>query len=256
MSGPKTATDLHWNRRAAAEADDVVVNIGDSIQRNLENDFILPRLPADGRVLEVGCGNGFLTRLIRERVAYVDAFDYAENMVARAVQFCGEANNRFFQDNVLSLENISGPYDAVVCVRVLINLPDVAAQRRAIETMAGCLRPGGRLIMVEGFADGFEALNTLRVSLGIDPLAPAAINVYARFDQLRPTIETQFAIEDRFHSGMFDFLTRVVYPSLVGADGATGPSDFHTRIASIAGRFNPDELQPLARLRGFLLRKR
>ena len=252
----KTATDLHWNRRAAEERDDTTVNIGDTVQRALENDFILPRLPAAGRVLEIGCGNGYLTRLIRERVAHVDAFDYAENMVARAIERCGETNNRFFQDNLLAPERVRGPYDAAVCVRVLINLPDVAAQRAAIGTIAGWLRPGGRLILVEGFADGFEALNALREKAGIAPMAPAAINVYDCLDAMMPAIEAAFAVEERFHSGMFDFLTRVVYPSLVGADRANGPADFHKRIAPIARAFNPEAMRPLARLHGFLLTKR
>ena len=67
----KSNTDRHWNERALAEGDDARVNIHDTVQRDLELDFIFSHLPVDGRVLEVGCGNGYVTRQLRERVRHV-----------------------------------------------------------------------------------------------------------------------------------------------------------------------------------------
>ncbi len=75
------------------------------------------------RVLEVGCGNGYSSAVFRKCVQHLDGFDQSENMVARAKTTCGETNNRFLVDNVLAPSSaIAGPYDAVICVRVLINL--------------------------------------------------------------------------------------------------------------------------------------
>jgi len=97
----KSNTDRHWNDRALSESDDARVNIADTVQRDLELQFIFSQLPADAQVLEVGCGNGYVTRQLRERVRHVDAFDYAENMVARGRANYGETNNRFFHGSVL-----------------------------------------------------------------------------------------------------------------------------------------------------------
>src|SRR5258708_3026506 len=105
----KTSTDRHWNERAASVGDDVEVNIMDIFQRNLEYEYVCRWLERHMGVVEVGCGNGFSTQRFRELVAQVDAFDYAENMVARARHTVGETNNRFIHDDVLNPQSLQGP---------------------------------------------------------------------------------------------------------------------------------------------------
>jgi 2-polyprenyl-3-methyl-5-hydroxy-6-metoxy-1,4-benzoquinol methylase len=136
----KLPTDEYWNERAATFADHRAVNIHDLAQRRLENEFILAAVRPADRLLEVGCGNGYLTSELRQRASFVDAFDFAENMIASAKQTVGEHNNRFFIDSILSPQHVSPPYDSVVCVRVLINLASFEEQRSAIQNMAQCLQ--------------------------------------------------------------------------------------------------------------------
>jgi SAM-dependent methyltransferase len=254
---PKSSTDLHWNRRALTEEDEARVNIYDTVQRDLELDFVFAHLPESGRVLEVGCGNGYVTRQIRERCAWVDAFDFAENMIERACRSWGERNNRFYHGSVLDPATCEATaYTAAVCVRVLINLQSLAEQVSSLDNIAGWLVPGGKLILIEGFRDGFEALNRLRHDLGLPDIVPAAINYYSYLAGLKPAIDARFEVVDSFHTGMFDFLTRIVYPRLVGPDQVESAGDFHDKIASVARSFNPADTMPLARVRGFALVKR
>jgi len=253
----KSKTDLHWNERAAREKDDAKVNIADTVQRDLELDFVFAHLPRAGRVVEVGCGNGYVSRQVRERVAQLDSFDYAENMVERARRSYGEQNNRFFHGSVLDPSACAGEtYDAAICVRVLINLRDLAEQAAAIGNIAGWLKPGGTLILVEGFRDGFDALNRLRHDIALPDILPAAINCYVGLTELMPKIEERFEIVDTFHTGMFDFLTRIIYPRLVGPDRVGEDGEFHRKIEIVARQFNPAALSSLARVRGFALAKR
>lgn len=251
----KSNTDLHWNERAAQEADDAKVNIGDTAQREVELHYIAPNLRATDKLLEVGCGNGYLTNRLREIVKHVDAFDYAENMVERGKRLFGEKNNRFFHDNLLAPQHFNGPYDAILCVRVLINLRNLAEQQQAIRNLAAALRPGGRLILAEGFMDGFEALNSLRADAALPPLEPAAINYYSRKAELMPTIEELFTVESSFHSGMFDVLTRVAYPAAVGHQNAQ-TSAYHDHILQLAIKLNGPELAPYGRIQGMILEKK
>lgn len=251
----KSATDAFWNERAASVAEDIEVNIMDIFQRELEYDAVCRYLRSDMRLLEVGCGNGFSTRRFRSLVAHVDAFDYSPNMVERARAEVGEENNRFFQDDILDPKRLEGPYDTVVCVRVLINLPSVADQHRAVENMAHLVRTDGLLLLVEGFTEGFEELTRVRTRAGLSPLEPAAINVYAALASLQPTLERHFTLEDTFHLGAYDFLTRVVYPAVAGEENVRHNSVFSERCVPVARAFNPDCLESLSRIRGLVLRK-
>ena len=252
----KTHTDIHWNDRAESVERDIEVNIMDIFQRELEYDAICTYLKPEMRVLEVGCGNGFSTRRFRELVEHVDAFDYAESMVARAKETVGETNNRFFEDNVLAPSSFEGPYDAVVCVRVLINLAGLDQQKLALENMSAATRTGGLLILAEGFTEGFDALNELRGQVGLSPIIPAAINFYSSVEDLRPLWERSFDLAETFHLGAYDFLTRVVYPQVAGEDNVRHNTNFSERCSELARAFNPDCFGELSRMRGFVLRKR
>jgi SAM-dependent methyltransferase len=252
----KTATDIHWNERAASVADDIEVNIMDIFQRDLEYDYVGPYLSSDMRILEVGCGNGFSTERFRELVAHVDAMDYAENMIERARERVGERNNRFILDNILEPTQLEGPYDAVVCVRVLINLADFEQQQRALEAMASLLESGGKLILVEGYVEGFEALSELRNELELGSVTPASINYYSRLSDFMPIVERDFELTDTFHLGAYDYLTRVMYPMVAGPENVKHNTVMSERCVQLARAFNPDCFEPFSRIRGLVLRKR
>jgi SAM-dependent methyltransferase len=252
----KSTTDQFWNRRATEVTDQAKVNIDDTVQRDFELRFIVEQLSPSMRMLEVGCGNGYITDQIRKQVAFVDAFDYAENMVRRARARYGETNNWFFHDSVLDPKQTRGPYDAILCVRVLINLRDLTEQVRAVSNLCDLLRPGGRLILIEGYRDGFDELNGLRTAIGLPPAQPAAINYYSSLSELMPHILTSFSVAATFNTGLFDFLTRIVYPALAGPENAVGPGDFHKKIEPIIHSVRGNELARYARLFGFSLTKR
>jgi len=190
----KTQTDRHWNDRAASVENDIEVNIMDIFQRELEYDAICGYLSPDMRVLEVGCGNGFSTRRFRELVAHVDAFDYADNMIERAKHSVGETNNRFFLDNVLDPKHFDGPYDTVICVRVLINLADLEQQRQALRNMTEATRSGGLLILAEGFTEGFDELSHVRTDAGLSPVAPATASDFQRTPPSRVANRLRFEL--------------------------------------------------------------
>ena len=90
--------------------------------------------PAPARVLEVGCGRGDLARAIADAGYEVVAIDpdAPEGEIFRAI----------------SLAELTdpGPFDAVVAVRALHHIPDLAG---AVAKIARLLRPGGRLVVHE-----------------------------------------------------------------------------------------------------------
>jgi ubiquinone/menaquinone biosynthesis C-methylase UbiE len=252
----KSSTDRHWNARATGVENDIDVNIMDVFQRDLEYECVCRYLTKDMTVLEVGCGNGFSTQRFRVLTKHIDAFDYAEDMIKRAKASFGETNNRFIHDNVLSPQHLVGSYDTVICIRVLINLQNLEQQCQVIRNLVPFVKPQGLFIVAEGFTEGFDALTQLRSQIDLPPIEPAKINFYSPLDAVLPEIEKHFAVEDTFHLGMYDYLTRVVYPLMVGTENITRNSVFHERCAQLARAYNPDCFAPFSRMRGFICRKR
>ena len=250
-----SATDQYWSDRARQVANDADVNITDVFQRELELDAIGPLLTPSMRVLEAGCGNGFTTARLRRLVAHVDAFDYSGEMIARARSTYGEENNRFVQDNVLEPQSIAGPYDAVLCTRVLINLRNLDEQRRAIQALAGLVAPAGRLILTEGFSDGFAGLTALRGAIGLPPVEPAGINCYSTVSDVLAGLGPEWRVSRSFHLGMYDYLTRVVYPMIAGPENVRHNTAISEKSLALARAHNPESMQPLSRVRGFMLER-
>jgi ubiquinone/menaquinone biosynthesis C-methylase UbiE len=109
---------------------------------------MLPAAPA--RVAEMGCGTGTLSVLLANEGYAVDGVDFSPEMLRRAEAKAaeGRAQVRFVEGDASRPALEEGHYDVVLCRHVLWAMPDpVDALRR----WARLLRPGGRLVLVEGF---------------------------------------------------------------------------------------------------------
>jgi len=88
----------------------------------------IPALP--GGVLEIGSGPGFLKRLIRDAIT-------SEIMSIKGIDLVCDASNLPFAD---------GSLRAIVMVDVLHHIPDAEG---FFARASACLRPGGRVVMIE-----------------------------------------------------------------------------------------------------------
>ena len=96
------------------------------------------------RVLDVGCGEGYFTRLIDKSGAYVEGLDIAKELIAKAKHASPDISY-----HVASAENMaiikSGYFDAMTCVLALQNMERLDA---VIKECARVLKPKGRAIFV------------------------------------------------------------------------------------------------------------
>jgi SAM-dependent methyltransferase len=143
-----------WDAEAAAFDEAPDHGLLDADVRDAWRDLLLGVLPpAPAHVADLGCGTGTLAMLLAEQGYAVDALDFAPAMVARAREKVDAA-----PPGVRSLVTVregdaahSGlapaSVDVVLCRHVLWALADpVAVVRRWV----AALRPGGRLVLVEG----------------------------------------------------------------------------------------------------------
>ena len=104
---------------------------------------------AGRRVLDLGCGKGGLSRLLRDRGAEVVAFDIASAMLSQA-----DSRLMRVKGNARSLPLRSGVFDAVAIVEALqhvLRIDDVLAEAARV------LKPGGTLIVIDKNAAGLNA---------------------------------------------------------------------------------------------------
>ena len=107
----------------------------------------LPPSPAD--VVDLGCGTGTLSVLLAREGFRVRGLDFAEAMVAAADAKAARAgvDIAFARGDAASPPYELGSCDVVLSRHVLWALPDPA---RALATWVRLLRPGGRLVLIEG----------------------------------------------------------------------------------------------------------
>ncbi|QFQ96227.1 methyltransferase domain-containing protein [Streptomyces phaeolivaceus] len=105
----------------------------------------LPRRPSD--VLDLGCGTGSLSLLATEQGHRVTGIDTSTAMVALARAKLAGRPAVFLVGDAAAPPVGEERFDVILVRHVLWTLPDPG---RALRHWCGLLRPGGRLVLVEG----------------------------------------------------------------------------------------------------------
>lgn len=98
-----------------------------------------PFLPRQGEVLDIGCGEGYLSRILIENGCRVTGIDYSPEAIEKAARLPG----RFLVRDIYDFRP-KKKFDWVVCSEVLEHLPD---DRLALKLMASWLKPKGRILL-------------------------------------------------------------------------------------------------------------
>lgn len=98
---------------------------------------------AQGRLLDVGCGPGMLSRRLARTGCRVIGVDYNPRMIAHA-RAQPVSGVRFLRMNAERLSFAEGSFDGVVCSNLLYYVPDPA---RVLGQIRRVLRAGGRLTL-------------------------------------------------------------------------------------------------------------
>jgi ubiquinone/menaquinone biosynthesis C-methylase UbiE len=106
------------------------------------------------RVLDVGCGTGVFAARIREALpkARVCGIDLVAGMLTKGAERWRRVADRVapVQGDSERLPFAAGSFDVVTCANSFHHYPH---QERAVAEMLRVLKPGGRLMLVDGFRD-------------------------------------------------------------------------------------------------------
>jgi SAM-dependent methyltransferase len=134
-----------WDRLA----DDWQIQVGDDgdANRRLNSDPVLWAMLGDvagRRVLDAGCGTGYLSRQLAARGAVVTGVDVSKRMIALARAASSALDLRV--DSCTTLSTVGdGTIDAIVANYVVMDVPDLPA---TIAAFSRVLRPGGIAVLV------------------------------------------------------------------------------------------------------------
>ncbi len=129
-----------WDQRMAEGNDFFSILLWPAVEKLL--------YPVAGeRILDAACGNGLTSRRLAQAGARVSAFDFSEEMIARARQRGGSSQIEYHvldatdREALLSLG--AGAFDGALCNMALMDMAEITPLMNALAML---LRPNGRFV--------------------------------------------------------------------------------------------------------------
>lgn len=235
----------------------------DYLLRELEIDLASEYMRHGDRMLDVGCGLGYALREYAQRCQVVGiGLDYAENMVKGARERLKETAPslplEFVHGSVAEMTFEDNYFDIATSHRCLMALLDWEMQKRALKELHRVLKPGGKLVLMEGTFDGLERLNFYRRMFGLAEIESEGrdrlLTLKFHERELLQVIEPDFELIRTQRFGMYYFLTRIVQPLFMAPE----PPRYDHRLNEVArhiAHLVPD-FEKIGHLVGFVLKKR
>ncbi|MEU6260063.1 class I SAM-dependent methyltransferase [Streptomyces sp. NPDC047043] len=143
-----TGADVDWDAQAASFDDEPDHGLRDPEIRRAWAARLASWLPERaGDVLDLGCGTGSLSLLAAEQGHRVTGVDSSASMIDLARAKLAGRDAAFLVGDAAAPPVGEQRFDVVLVRHVLWALPDPG---RALRHWRGLLRPGGRLVLVEG----------------------------------------------------------------------------------------------------------
>jgi ubiquinone/menaquinone biosynthesis C-methylase UbiE len=155
----KRQVAAHWDRRAQHFDEDFGHSIRTPAERAAWDRILDLVLPARARIdaLDAGCGTGFLSFELAARGHHVIGVGFAPSMIAEARRKAAERGGSsvgFEEADAEQLPFMPATFDLVISRHLLWTL---AHPEAAIDEWIRVLRPGGRLVVVDGQFDAGAA---------------------------------------------------------------------------------------------------
>lgn len=217
---------IHWEKagESLALSDNITPTSRDPYLGELEERAVIPWLEPGQLALDIGCGDASHTVKYAGYVDRIIGLDVSSSLLSlarkRMLDQGLEDKMELVAASILDLPQCldNRKCDCIVSQRCLINLPDWEKQKEALLKIHDTLKPGGRLIMTEGFQDELDNLNQLRQSLNLTPINVVEYNRNLCHDEFDNFITQYFSIKATADYGLYIVLSRVFHPLQVYPD--------------------------------------
>lgn len=168
------STQQLWDAEAATFDDEPDHGLRDPQIRRAWLDLLRQWLPTPPTtILDIGCGTGTLSVLMAEQGHTVTGIDLSPKMIAQAEAKAAAAA----QSITFHVMDAAFPqfgqhqYDLILCRHLLWALPEPPV---VLQRWAALLKPGGRLVLIEGF---WHTGGGLHVQQVVDALPADLVNI-------------------------------------------------------------------------------
>jgi len=138
--------------------------------------------PASGRILEVGCGTGWLTKRLAS-YGRVTGIDLADQAIAVARE--RNPDIEFIAGDVATITLPPGEFEVIVSLETLACLPN---QADFIASIARLLRPGGHVLLTAHHRFVYQRRSD------VAPLAPGQVRRWLSRPELRRLLQPHFHV--------------------------------------------------------------
>jgi ubiquinone/menaquinone biosynthesis C-methylase UbiE len=143
----KENLEQQWNEAAESWID--FVRTGKDYYRDKLNNPAMFAVLGDisgKKILDLGCGEGYNTRIMAKKGAHVTGIDFAERMIDRAIHTEREGNRiEYYTVDACDLHFENSIFDIVTC---FMALQDIEPYQEAIRETYRVLKDGGRFVFV------------------------------------------------------------------------------------------------------------
>lgn len=133
------------------------------------------------RILDLGCGNGHLLKVISEKFPGLKLFGL--EFTPELYEIAGQRKiprTTLLKGDMRKRSAYPEQVDIIITERSLINLASWKQQKKALANITDVLSTPGRLIMMESFEEPWRELNRARKEANLDPLPQSPQNVYLK----------------------------------------------------------------------------
>ena len=197
------------------------ISLVDKNLRILETNFILKNILKSDKLLDLGCGDGESTFHYAKKVKKLIAFEKSNYLFKKMKKRVGNKGKvTFINDSLVNLNEYNFYCNKIVTQRVVINFMTWNDQKQIINLIHKKLPKNGKYLMIENTMEGFQSMNRLRNSLGLESIKIHKWhNKFFYFKDLLKFVDKKFKIEEINNFNLYYFLTRAFVNTFANFSG-------------------------------------